>query len=147
MGAQVLKAVGYWWSHPQLRFPENDRFPDPTRLVTPDWRSEERPSIDRYLRSGWIYAAWRGLSHCRFKCRERYTGSRCLTDGEWVWPEGLVHYLEAHQVRLPDEFIESMRRRDWQLPEADPRATYDGGAVVDHSFWIAWGQAATQATS
>jgi len=29
-----------------------------------------------------------------------------LTDGVYVWPEGLAHYLEKHNVRLPQEFVD-----------------------------------------
>jgi len=32
-------------------------------------------------------------------------GSSDLTDGVYVWPEGLVHYVEKHNVRLPTEFV------------------------------------------
>ena len=28
-----------------------------------------------------------------------------LTDGEWVWPEDLAHYVEKYHVRLPAEFV------------------------------------------
>jgi len=29
-----------------------------------------------------------------------------LTDGVYMWPEGLAHYLEKHNVRLPQEFVD-----------------------------------------
>lgn len=33
-------------------------------------------------------------------------GSAELTDGKhFVWPQGLAHYVEAHDVRLPDEVV------------------------------------------
>lgn len=32
------------------------------------------------------------------------------------WPEGLAHYVECHSVRLPDEFIETMRSHSWHVP-------------------------------
>ena len=36
-------------------------------------------------------------------------GSREYTDGTFVWPEGLPHYVEHHQVRLPQEAIDHIR--------------------------------------
>jgi hypothetical protein len=27
------------------------------------------------------------------------------TDGHYVWPEGLAHYLWEHQVRSPEQFV------------------------------------------
>ncbi|MFT5048691.1 MAG: hypothetical protein ACI8QZ_000078 [Chlamydiales bacterium] len=65
-------------------------------------------------------------------------GSRCLTDGEWVWPEGLAHYVEAHHVRLPDEFLGWMRTCDWHVAEA--ATTLDQGKP-NTAFWIDWGRA------
>jgi hypothetical protein len=32
-------------------------------------------------------------------------GDSDLTDGIWVWPQGLVHYVDAHQLALPKQFI------------------------------------------
>jgi hypothetical protein len=137
----ALKAVGYWWSHPKDRLPKNDRFPDPTLLVCPSWCAGERKRIAVYLRAGGTYAQWRGLSYCRFECgiSDADMGSRCLTDGEWVWPEGLAHYLECHKVRLPDEFAASMRRNDWKPPPDSGQAVQDTHGSPDTSFWIAWG--------
>ena len=31
-----------------------------------------------------------------------------MSDGVWQWPEGLVHYVECHSLRLPDEFVATM---------------------------------------
>ena len=137
----ALKAVGYWWSHPKYRFPKNDRFPDPTLLICPNWCAGERKRIAVYLRAGRTYAQWRGLSYCRFECgiSDADMGSRCLTDGEWVWPEGLVHYIACHKTRLPDEFAASMRRNDWKPPQDSGPAVYDTHGSPDTSFWIAWG--------
>jgi hypothetical protein len=43
-------------------------------------------------------------------------GSRDLTDGVWVWPEGLAHYVEEHDVMLPDAFLHTMRANEWKMP-------------------------------
>ena len=52
-------------------------------------------------------------------------GSRDFSDGAWIWPEGLHHYVEIHSVRLPAEFINHIQSRDFQVPsdlaEIDPR--------------------------
>jgi hypothetical protein len=76
-------------------------------------------------------------------------GCRCLTDGIWVWPEGLAHYVDFHDVYLPEEFISTMRQHGWRMPEG-PKFTRhvinkspDGSMTlttkdIDHSFWIEW---------
>lgn len=36
-------------------------------------------------------------------------GSAELTNGVYVWPEGLGHYVREHSVRLPDVVISGIR--------------------------------------
>ena len=43
-------------------------------------------------------------------------GSSDLTDGVWLWPEGLAHYVEVHGLPLPEEFIATMKGNSWQPP-------------------------------
>src|SRR5262245_48523055 len=59
-----------------------------------------------------------GFSCCRFDCGipDNEMGSCDLYDGKWLWPEGLAHYVERHSVRLPDEFIQTMRSHSWPVP-------------------------------
>ena len=44
-------------------------------------------------------------SFCRFACGETAMGAEDLTDGTYVWPSGLVHYVEQHAVGLPEAFV------------------------------------------
>lgn len=37
--------------------------------------------------------------------RNKFMGCTTLTDGKYVWPEGLAHYVTAHAVRPPEEFV------------------------------------------
>jgi hypothetical protein len=141
-----LKGVGYWRSLPPYQDDKTARFPDPMLLVSPEWCIGEREQIAGYLEAGWTFTQWRGVSYCRFQCgmSEADMGSRCLTDGEWVWPEGLPHYLKCHSVRLPEEFIASMRRNGWKVPSGDETACGETHGTPDCTFWIAWGSTAWQ---
>jgi len=123
-----LKLIGYW-----ARSERPSVYPHPKALVRPEWRAEDRGRIVAYLRAGAVLQEYCGFSCCRF-C-EMTNGSRELTDGEWVWPEGLPHYVEAHQVCLPDEVVVAMEARSWQVP-ANPTA--GGYSTVDESFWVGW---------
>ncbi|HET6249536.1 MAG TPA: hypothetical protein VFE47_17745 [Tepidisphaeraceae bacterium] len=129
----LLKAVGYWRSRAELELP------DPSSLVS-QRVIPGRENIESYLRSGAVYAQWRGISWCRFRCglTGLGMGSRCLTDGEWVWPEGLAHYIGKHSVTLPDAMIESMRRRGWKVPVVPRHVKYDVLGKPNQRFWISW---------
>lgn len=108
---QRLRAVGYWRSATQ---PE---LPHPAAYIDAEWPQPERQATIQYLRSGAVCARWQGFSTCRF-CGQtgRELGDADLTDGTWIWPEGLPHYLEQHAVRPPDAFLGHLRQYRFCLP-------------------------------
>ena len=127
----ILKRIGYWTAGEQPPV-----YPHPARLVDPLWRCADRARIVAYLQSGLCIASALGHSWCRVcRMRGKEMGSGEFSDGEWLWPEGLAHYIEAHQVRLPEPVVESMERRGWRVP-AD-LGPLDGN-LVDESFWLTW---------
>ena len=65
-----------------------------------------------------------GRSRCRI-CGEPKTGYLTLTDGTFLWPEGLTHYVRDHNVRLPTAFIEHIAQQDDHLSSrSDDRAQW-----------------------
>jgi hypothetical protein len=60
-------------------------------------------------------------------------GYRDFTDGRWVWPEGLVHYVREHQVPLPDEFTNDARQAASESESI--------GTEVSRAFWLDWARA------
>jgi hypothetical protein len=50
-------------------------------------------------------------------------GRAILTDGAWIWPAGLAHYVRRHHLRLPDELVDRMRAHGWEPPVPDDDAT------------------------
>ena len=69
-------------------------------------------------------------------------GSRCLTDGEWVWPEGLEHYIEVHSVLLPEDFARMVETMGYSAPHEGQTTSYDTQGEPDYDFWVDWGQSA-----
>ena len=134
-----VRAVGYWRPMIATGASPADSYPDPVGLVSPGWSDGDRERIAAFLRAGRPYAEWRGYSTCRFRCGidDARMGSRCLTDGEWVWPEGLAHYVEAHEVRLPEEFVDAARLRGWRVSDG-PLPTADAQGDPDDEFWLEW---------
>lgn len=137
--SRVTNMVGYW---PTLHRPASGQppaldeercpLPDPHRLVDRTWRPQQRELIAGYLRAGSVVASWMGLSPCRFGCGAY--GSADMSDGVWQWPEGLVHYVEAHSLRLPDEFVVTMEGNGWSVP----REAEKGAGPPSLEFWVGW---------
>jgi hypothetical protein len=92
-----LIRIGYWIAA------DAPEWPDPESFVDPTWDSDERDVVATYLKRGFVVRAWMGYSPCRICGAEN--GCLELTDGTYVWPDGLAHYVEQHLVRLPAEFV------------------------------------------
>lgn len=123
-----LQAIGFWSSFTEAGLP------DPARLVGPLEVEAERGQLVAYLRAGTVVETWRGWSDCRFDCGAsgQEMGHSDLSDGEWIWPEGLAHYVERHGVALPREFVDHARRHSFQCPRANVTRSYSA------DFWVAW---------
>jgi len=122
-----LKVVGYWTDLEVLGFDKKNQelyksdleLPDPRVLVELLGKQEVDDRVVSYLRKGHELFSYLGYSYCRFNCgvAEDELGSRDLTDGVWVWPEGLAHYVESHGVALPEAFLNGIERNNWSVPE------------------------------
>ena len=127
---QVLKlknkliAIGYWKS-----IYENE-FPDPAKFEYLNWSLEEKSKIITHLKNGKSVADWMGKSWCRFRCGENEMGSSCFTDGKYLFPEKLIHYIEKHHVRLPNEFIKHVLNYEKHEIPTDLNEYQ-----VDYSWW------------
>jgi hypothetical protein len=98
------KVVGYWSnspSDPALPFPQANSKP---------WAGQDKfiaklKAVEQGIR-GRRYGkvvAYRGWSMCRL-CGVPNGHEEFELDGH-RWPSGFLHYVEAHNVRPPDDFI------------------------------------------
>ena len=111
----TYRLIGYWRSE------TDDRWPDPTDFVDSSWAGDDRELVIEHLRGGKYIRAYKGCSRCRF-CGVN-NGALELTDGVYLWPEGLAHYVEDHGVRLPSEFVEHV-------------LAFDEDVEMDPSWWL-----------
>lgn len=106
-----LRLIGYWRSE---KHPE---YPDPHDLVDETWNADERHQLWFYLATGTMLRPQMGKSNCRI-CGAQ-NGAVEYTDGTYIWPEGLGHYIYDHAVRLPADVILHATTR---LAELEARA-------------------------
>lgn len=115
-----LVEVGFW---ADPRDPEDSR-PRPAAMVDTEWGATVAArAVALYARSGFVESFELGYSFCRMGCGDgssngddsaatrRPAGSKIMgcctqTDGRYVWPEGLAHYISEHAVRPPDDFVD-----------------------------------------
>ena len=127
-----LLAIGFWYADD----PWNRHYPHPRSLVYKAWVSTfTKEKLAAYLRGGAIKESYLGWSYCRFDCVGQQLGTKDLTDGTWVWPEGLAHYVEKHDVMLPVAFVVHCRDQGWAVPPCEPK---DSSSRYAQSFWLEW---------
>lgn len=130
---ELPRIIGLWRERGSLRGCH------PSRLISSTWDAKKRQCVIQYLRSGLELGGYLGYSWCRFRCGipDEQMGSRDLTDGLWVWPEGLVHYVEAHGIILPDDFVSHAEDNQWKIAGTSTGiGRLDQG--VDTSYWEQW---------
>lgn len=117
--------IGYWFS------PYEMQYPHPSEFIEKDYKDDQLVS---YLNNAYSVNYFRGFSSCRI-CRIS-NGTHEKTDGVFIWPVGLAHYVEAHNVKLPDEFINHVKSNNYIVPDVefskDPQRT-----IIEHdkSVW------------
>jgi hypothetical protein len=96
----------------RVRSDYEPEWPIVTNFVDEHWDETERASVASHLQAGlvtWSRSpaarlwAQRGISLCRF-CGA-WNGSAERTDGVYLWPDGLAHYVREHGVRPPGSVI------------------------------------------
>lgn len=97
----ALRLIGYWSG------PAAPDWPDPQSFIDRSWDQREREDVAGYLQQGFVFTAFGGTSKCRICGIDN--GAVEFTDGTWYWPEGLAHYVTAHDVRLPQEFVDHVK--------------------------------------
>jgi hypothetical protein len=103
MEDNTIKIIGYWHGFYE------DAYPDPGSFVDDNWDAEEKERIVAYLKAAHeMPYAFAGTSWCRFRCGADSLGSTEFSDGTYLWPAGLLHYVEAHNVKLPREVLDHM---------------------------------------
>jgi hypothetical protein len=107
-GMTRLILIGYW------RSDQDPSWPDPAELVDTNWDPNERALVASYLEAGTVVVTYMGYSPCRL-CAKRDNGSVELTDGVYVWPNGLAHYVAEHSVRLPGQIVDHILGRETEF--------------------------------
>jgi hypothetical protein len=117
-----LTLIGYW-AGPEA----GDSWPDPQDHVDESWTASEREFVGLYLSRGLVARSYMGYSSCRI-CGAN-NGSLELTDGYFVWPVGLSHYVIDHAVRPPAEFVTHVSKMTDAIE----------GAPRDEDWWRSFG--------
>ena len=85
-------------------------FPVRAELVDTCWKPEDIAQLLGYLNQAPV-AITSLLPHgnCTLCGDDTGDPGRWHSDGVWLWPGRLGHFVEKHSIRLPDEMVEHIR--------------------------------------
>ena len=96
-----LIKLGFWFSVNEPKLPQP--FIDKETYIS----LVDKEKVIKYLEAGRDVNFQKGWSACRIcGCGN---GSHEKTDGKYIWPSGLSHYIKEHDVKLPDEFYTHLK--------------------------------------
>lgn len=101
---QQAKRIGFWYSASE------PHLPDPRKQVDPTLSQADRERVAAYLDAGDDGGmAARGCAPCRICGKSN--GNKERTDGTYLWPSGLSHYVRDHSVRLDPAFLRHVQAK------------------------------------
>jgi len=107
MKKKIKRYVGFWAEDSKSLLPRASDF------IDEELSKKCRKKIINYLRlashNGFNFT--KGFSRCRI-CKTITPGSHEITDGEYIWPSGYIHYIMKHNVIPPPRFLKKMLRRN-----------------------------------
>jgi hypothetical protein len=84
---------------------------------------KDKDMLIHYLISGTRLLVALKVSKCQM-C-DQLLGTTGLTDGEWTWTSQLAHYVSEHNLKLPEEFVETIRDCDYSCNQIDEERRSD----------------------
>jgi hypothetical protein len=125
---EKFRLIGLWLGPHAPDWPDVNAYVD----VVAD-RSGRDQIADRLDAGQRTDRAYMGYSNCRIcGCRN---GSGELTDGVFIWPEGLGHYVREHNVRLPGHIERFLRQPSSAGDAAIQRAVEADNDSRDTIWW------------
>lgn len=101
---------------------------------------EDKDAFVRYLRHGLCIAAVPGIERDPFnENRMVRDAPNVMTDGKWVWVQTLAHWVESLDVLLPPEFVDDVRKRNFEMIGSVDLVGHEAPWQSDPNFFKQWG--------
>lgn len=84
--------------------------------TAPEWQPEDRDALLSYVENAPLVVASSDLKSPCLVCGAFQSSSDFRSDGDWLWPADLVHYISQHRVRLPESMILHIRQKAYTPP-------------------------------
>lgn len=86
--------------------------------IDPSWNPPDKERLVSYLTQSPIVVAGGAIIACRL-CPRNVPMTTFQSDGVWLWPMDLSHYVLYHSVTLPDRLVQHVRNRNYAPPKEE----------------------------
>lgn len=119
-GKKNVRWYGFW----KEQGPSYANFPSILESVSQDWPERQNNSLLHYLvTSPLLSVTFRGAClFCGELCyllKDEQLSTALRTDGVWVWPDEIVHYIEHHGVMIPSDMFSHIKKKRYRIKSVD----------------------------
>ena len=92
-----MRKIGFWSGFSE----KNDKYPDVYDFIDDNWNTEDKQRVLDWLEKHKVKnGGAMGFSVCRI-CGVN-NGSQEFRSKEFIYPEGLIHYIRDHNIRIAE---------------------------------------------
>ena len=107
-----LKSVGFY-----KELSRSDKYKESIFDSINSVNSFEKEKVCKYLEDGLVLVVVPETSEDVINPEKGVTGTSSeKTDGTWLWPEYLSYYVRNYNLKLPDDFLETMQKNNCNIP-------------------------------
>lgn len=105
-----------WYGFWRCEGHDYDELPTLKDATNSTWNPVDKEKFIAYLTHSPILISSMTTSNCLL-CAEVVPSLCYHSDGEWLWPDSLAHYVRSHNIALPDRFVHAIRERSYIPPQ------------------------------
>ncbi|WP_442266752.1 hypothetical protein ACSIGC_03370 [Tenacibaculum sp. ZS6-P6] len=75
---------------------------------------KNKDKILKYLNNGYKVSTVSTIQQCEI-CNKPAGPINYFSDGYWIWPKWLNHYLTEHNIKFPKKFLERMELNNYNI--------------------------------
>lgn len=98
---------------------KSDDYQDLNEAIRNGYELDDRELVASFLANGKTVAVSPVWIDCRYCRQKNIAGRAWRSDGIWLWSSDLPHMLMAHNIALPDEFVQHIRDRGYSAESGD----------------------------
>jgi len=121
MYAQIRETLNRWFFSRECQYygfwgkPGSKTSFEQSATIDHNLEKNQKERIINYLSQSPLVCGAYGIVACQ-RCEKKFKGPNIHSDGVWVWPGTLMHYVQEHDVSLPKDFLKHIVRSAYKPP-------------------------------